>query len=121
MTTSWAAWSPHTRSTCSSRVATCSTRSIHARLRSDAEVRYVDNSDPEVNDRLLAELHPGALVINATGMGKDTPGSPITDAAEFPRGAHVWELNYRGELEFLHQAQRQAQTRGLRVEDGWRY
>jgi shikimate 5-dehydrogenase len=96
-------------------------RSIHARLGSDSEVRYVENSEPELNDRLLAELHPGALVINATGMGKDTPGSPITHAAEFPRDAYVWELNYRGELEFLHQAERQAQTRGLQVEDGWRY
>jgi len=96
-------------------------RSIHARLGSASEVRYVENREPEVNDRLLAELRPGALVINATGMGKDTPGSPITDAAEFPRDAYVWELNYRGELEFLHQAKRQAQTRGLHVEDGWRY
>ena len=54
-------------------------------------------------------------------MGKDSPGSPITDEATFPAGAIVWELNYRGELDFLHQARRQEQTRGLTVEDGWRY
>ena len=31
---------------------------------------------------------PASLVINATGMGKDLPGSPITDQGKFPiRGA----------------------------------
>jgi hypothetical protein len=33
----------------------------------------------------------------------------------------VWELNYRGELGFLHQAERQVPSRGLVVKDGWRY
>jgi shikimate 5-dehydrogenase len=54
-------------------------------------------------------------------MGKDTPGSPITDAAVFPAGGLVWELNYRGELPFLGQALRQRASRGLQVHDGWRY
>jgi shikimate 5-dehydrogenase len=66
-------------------------------------------------------LPPGSLVINATGMGKDTLGSPVTDAAEFPEGALVWELNYRGELLFLQQALRRSERRGLQVHDGWRY
>jgi len=96
-------------------------REIHAKLGSDIAVRYVENSDPRTNDRLIAELAPGSLVINATGMGKDTPGSPITDAAVFPQGGYVWELNYRGELEFLRQARRQEVSLRLHVEDGWRY
>ena len=96
-------------------------RAIHAKLGASTPVRYVENSDPRVNDRLLAALTPGSLVINATGMGKDTPGSPITDAALFPEQGYVWELNYRGELEFLHQAERQVAGRHLHVEDGWRY
>ena len=96
-------------------------RDIHAKLGSDAGVRYVENSDPLINDRLIGDLPPGSLVINATGMGKDTPGSPITDAAVFPEGGYVWELNYRGELDFLHQAERQQASRQLQVEDGWRY
>jgi shikimate 5-dehydrogenase len=54
-------------------------------------------------------------------MGKDSPGSPITDDGAFPEAGLVWELNYRGELGFLHQANRQAAERGLHVEDGWRY
>ena len=54
-------------------------------------------------------------------MGKDTPGSPITDNAVFPRRGYAWELNYRGALDFFHQAQRQVINRNLHVEDGWRY
>jgi shikimate 5-dehydrogenase len=82
---------------------------------------YIENADPRVNDELVRNLPPGSLVINATGMGKDTPGSPLTDAAEFPEDAFVWELNYRGELLFLQQALRQRDKRGLQVHDGWRY
>ncbi len=33
----------------------------------------------------------------------------------------VWEFNYRGSLEFLHQARSQQAARHLQVEDGWRY
>jgi len=33
----------------------------------------------------------------------------------------VWEVNYRGELQFLRQALGQRVERGLRVHDGWRY
>jgi shikimate 5-dehydrogenase len=61
------------------------------------------------------------MVINATGMGKDRPGSPITDDGVFPERGLAWELNYRGELDFLHQAERQASSRNLTVEDGWVY
>jgi shikimate dehydrogenase len=95
---------------------------IHERLgEHGVELDYVHNSDPEVNDALMAELPPGSLVINATGMGKDTPGSPVTDSGSFPDQGLVWELNYRGELDFLHQARRQADERGLAVHDGWSY
>lgn len=84
-------------------------------------VELVANDDPVRNDELCADLPDGSLVINATGMGKDRPGSPITDAAAFPRDGLAWELNYRGDLDFLHQARRQEQQRSLIVEDGWRY
>jgi len=96
-------------------------QAIHAKLGPKTPVRYIENGDPRINDRLIAELPPGSLVINATGMGKDTPGSPITDAAMFPEDGFVWDLNYRGELEFLRQAEQQRAGRNLRVEDGWRY
>ncbi len=72
-------------------------------------------------DRLLEDLAEGSLVVNATGMGKDIPGSPLTDRALFPRRAVAWDLNYRGDLRFLEQARAQARERELRIHDGWRY
>ncbi|MGO9962196.1 MAG: shikimate dehydrogenase family protein [Acidimicrobiales bacterium] len=98
-----------------------SMRAVHAAVRSGVEVEYVHNSDPLENDGLLERVPEGSLIVNGTGMGKDSPGSPITDSAVFPGQALVWELNYRGELGFLHQAQRQQLGRGLVIEDGWRY
>lgn len=97
-------------------------REVHRRMDDAAvEVRYVENADPAANDRIMAELPPGSVVINATGMGKDLPGSPVTDQAVFPQAGVAWELNYRGELDFLHQARHQQEARGLTVEDGWLY
>jgi shikimate 5-dehydrogenase len=96
-------------------------RAVHERLDSRVRVDYTQSSDPHANDRLLASLPAGSLAVNGTGMGKDVPGSPIGDAATFPERALVWELNYRGDLDFLRQARLQEQARGLTVEDGWRY
>ncbi|MEK8126627.1 shikimate dehydrogenase [Paenibacillus filicis] len=73
------------------------------------------------NDKVMAGVKPLSLVINATGLGKDQPGSPITDDGAFPANSLVWELNYRGALDFLHQANRQKADRSLYVEDGWIY
>ena len=98
-----------------------SMRAIHERIASGVEVEYVVTADPAENDRLLAAQPSGSLVVNGTGMGKDSPGSPLSDAGVFPEEAVVWELNYRGELDFLHQAERQEAARGLQIEDGWRY
>ena len=54
-------------------------------------------------------------------MGKDTPGSPLTDQVVFPRKGTVWDFNYRGELLFLQQAFGQEPELNLTVEDGWTY
>ena len=72
-------------------------------------------------DAILARLPAGSLVANATGLGKDAPGSPLTPTAIFPERGVVWEFNYRGCLVFLDQARAQAAARGLRVTDGWTY
>lgn len=90
-------------------------------LGTDMAIEYVRNDDPRHNDARMSGLPDGSLVINATGMGKDIPGSPITNEGIFPRHGIAWEFNYRGELGFLHQAQRQRAGRNLRVEDGWVY
>jgi shikimate 5-dehydrogenase len=96
-------------------------RAVHAKLNFATRVDYIRNDDPKANDQIVRDLPAGSVVVNATGMGKDTPGSPITDAARFPEAGVVWELNYRGELQFLNQALAQRATRGLHIEDGWRY
>jgi shikimate 5-dehydrogenase len=69
----------------------------------------------------MAGLPRASLVVNATGLGKDAPGSPLSDSARFPEAGIAWEFNYRGSLEFLAQARAQKQERNLVVEDGWRY
>jgi shikimate 5-dehydrogenase len=72
-------------------------------------------------DALLARLPPGSLVVNATGAGKDTPGSPLSAAAVFPQHGIAWDFNYRGDLVFLAQARAQQDSRSVRIEDGWTY
>lgn len=87
----------------------------------DIAFTYVQNEDPAVNDGWMAQMPPGSVVINSTGMGKDTPGSPISWQGQFPLDGIAWEFNYRGELDFLHQALAQRDSRRLTVEDGWVY
>jgi shikimate 5-dehydrogenase len=96
-------------------------RRIHRAFGSDVPVDYVLAPRPVDNDAILPGLKPGSLVINATGLGKDAPGSPLTDEAIFPDRAIAWDLNYRGDLVFLDQARRQAESRDLHIEDGWVY
>jgi len=93
----------------------------HVASRGGTGWRYVLLGPEESHDHLLAGLPAGSLVVNATGKGKDRPGSPLSDAALFPRDAVCWEFNYRGTLEFLHQARAQAGARALTVHDGWIY
>lgn len=96
-------------------------RRIHAEIGSGIACEYVLAPGPEDNDTVVAKLKPGSLVINATGLGKDAPGSPLTDAVCFPEHGIVWDLNYRGDLVFLDQAKRVRAARQLQVEDGWTY
>ena len=77
--------------------------------------------NPEDNNEVMQSISPYSVVVNATGLGKDRPGSPLTDECVFPQNALVWEINYRGELNFMHQALAQKDRRNLQVEDGWRY
>ncbi len=98
-----------------------SIRSIHAKLETPIQFEYHLTSDASENDRIMADLPNGSMVINATGLGKDRTGSPLTDAGIFPHDGLVWELNYRGQRDFMKQAQQQADTRNLIIEDGWVY
>ena len=90
-------------------------------LVTDIEFVYIQSADPVKNDQIMAEMVDGTVVVNATGMGKDTPGSPVTDHGLFPMNGVAWEINYRGELDFWHQAMAQKEKRNLLIEDGWLY
>ena len=96
-------------------------KKIHAKLDFKFPVEYVHCPRPEDNDARMGLLPPGSVVINATGLGKDTPGSPLTDAAVFPSDGFAWEFNYRGDLVFMDQARANAESRNLTIEDGWVY
>jgi len=96
-------------------------REMVSQLETDIQVEYIQNSDPAVNDKIMESFPPYSIVINATGMGKDTPGSPITWQGQFPLNSIAWEFNYRGELDFMHQALAQVESRKVTVEDGWLY
>lgn len=78
---------------------------------------FVPVRGPDDCDALVASLSGPALVVNATGLGKDAPGSPLTDRAPFGPGMLAWDFNYRGTLTFL----RQAAARGASTMDGWDY
>lgn len=94
---------------------------IHTKLETPIQFEYHLTSDASENDRIMADLPSGSMVINATGLGKDRPGSPLTNAGIFPNDGLVWELNYRGQRDFMKQAQQQADNRHLVIEDGWVY
>jgi len=104
-------------------------RTIHERInpprlispKSGIDVEYIHCPAPAENDQVVNRLKPGSIVVNATGLGKDAPGSPITNAAVFPENGMAWDFNYRGELIFLEQANARKQKRNLHVEDGWTY
>ncbi|WP_068088084.1 shikimate dehydrogenase family protein [Polycladidibacter stylochi] len=96
-------------------------KAIHEEMGIDIPVSYCLAPTPGDNDRIAAALPSGSLIINATGLGKDAPGSPFTDAVQLPEAAVVWELNYRGDLVFLDQANGQKEAKGLQVENGWSY
>ena len=93
---------------------------MKSRIHINIPVSNLEQS-PEKADACIAALPSSSMVINATGLGKDGPGSPTSDGVIYPQDAIVWEFNYRGDLVFLDQAHAQAEKRNLTVEDGWVY
>lgn len=96
-------------------------RHIHHKMKATLPIEYCLTPKPTDNDAVLARMPAGSVIVNATGLGKDAPGSPLTDAAVFPHHAIAWDFNYRGDLLFLDQARRQQAARQLQIEDGWVY
>ena len=98
-----------------------SAKKILSNLNPKVQFEFIHNPTPEDNDKTLGALPKHSLVVNGTGLGKDAPGSPITDAGVFPENSLVWEINYRGNLIFMDQANAQKDAQALHVEDGWIY
>jgi shikimate 5-dehydrogenase len=74
---------------------------VHHRIGITVPIDYVVTPEPASADRLVNMLPASSMVVNATGLGKDRPGSPLTDAAVFPKSGIAWDFNYRGDLVFL--------------------
>ena len=92
---------------------------VHYRLDHRGDIHYVLIEDESETDNLVSTLPPHSLVANGTGMGKDRPGSPVSDAALFPDHGYAWDYNYRGELTFLKQVVRSHPN--VTAIDGWVY
>jgi shikimate 5-dehydrogenase len=77
------------------------------------------------SDDIVMASKEGSLIANATGLGKDQPGSPVSSSVVFPRRAIVWDFNYRFVPQevptFLETAERQRRQQALVIEDGWDY
>lgn len=96
-------------------------RRLHELIGFGIEVEHHVTRTPEEADRIVAALAEHSVVVNATGLGKDRPGSPLTDAVRFPPHSIAWDMNYRGERQFLAQARSQAADSNVTAVDGWDY
>jgi shikimate 5-dehydrogenase len=96
-------------------------KKIHQKINPGIKIEYFHCPKPEDNDKVVNQLNQHSMVINGTGAGKDFPGSPITDAAQFPQDGFAWDYNFRGDLIFLKQARAQQKEKNLHIEDGWVY
>jgi shikimate 5-dehydrogenase len=79
----------------------------------------VHNTSGQASLGELGPLPDRSLIVNATGLGKDRPGSPVMLPAPWPQEARVWDLNYRGQLLMLDDARAAAPERRLTTHDGW--
>lgn len=93
-------------------------RALHTRIGFAVDAEYHVTTEPGQADRIVGDLAEHSVVVNATGLGKDRPGSPLSDAVHFPPHSIAWDMNYRGPRHFLEQARRQDDVTAL---DGWEY
>jgi hypothetical protein len=84
--------------------------------KTDAESEYIQNADPALNDKIMQGFPPYSLILNATAMGKDTPGRAIPNLQHRPGNPFP-----RGELGFVRQALAQVEGRRIGAEDDWLY
>jgi shikimate dehydrogenase len=94
---------------------------VHRILRQMNVANSIEVLPAKRNQGLLDSSPSGTLFVNATGLGKDAPGSPVLSFSKIAEKSLVWDFNYRGDLLFLKQAYEEAEAKNLVVEDGWHY
>jgi len=107
---------------------------VHRRIGVAFPIDYAVTPEPMAADRLLTRLPQASMIVNATGLGKDRPGSPLTDASlpaqrgsvgiqlsrkpRIPRtgegGAVAPTFARRGWLDLLHPRLDERHRRGVR-------
>ena len=87
----------------------------------EGKLQLIHVKNIQDNDIIINSLSSDSFVVNATGVGKDVQGSPISNTVQFPYGSCVWEYNYRGSLEYMKIAEAQALEKHLSVYDGFEY
>ncbi|WP_158691059.1 hypothetical protein [Streptomyces sp. 351MFTsu5.1] len=96
---------------------------LRAKLANWVDGRLVTVTEMSCHSEFIENMNFGSIIVNASGSGKDWPGNPLSSAVKFPRGAVLWDLNYRflpqSEPTFLETGLRQAASRQLRLLDGW--
>ena len=53
-------------------------QALHRKIDLQIPVAYHLAPEPRDNDKIVGTLTAGSMVVNATGLGKDRPGSPLT-------------------------------------------
>lgn len=96
-------------------------KTVHSKIKNNVNIDYVIANANDTNSKIIEKMPSGSLIVNATGLGKDSPGSPIISELVFPYKGYIWDFNYRGDLNFIYQAKSQAKKRNLFIEDGWNY
>ena len=95
-------------------------RRVLGKIKTGCQVNVIHCQRQEC-DELIGGLNQRSLIVNATGMGKDRPGSPVSVNCELPYGSTLWDFNYRGERLFLEIGKQQESARKVLIEDGWHY
>jgi shikimate dehydrogenase len=81
----------------------------------------IEYSPTGAADEYVERAASSCLVVNATGMGKDIPGSPLSSNCRIPIRSTLWDFNYRGTLQFLSQAKPCMHELEISLIDGWHY
>ena len=97
-------------------------RAFTRELDSGVPTEYVLAPRPPTTTRCSRASSPDPSIINATGLGKDAPGSPLTRRRALSRAARSSGTSTIAAISFSSiRRARSAIERDLQIEDGWTY